>query len=78
MTGTAIEVTMQPMNSVDVVSQSPPAIEVAQVTPVSVEVAIATIGPRGEKGDPGAVVGVETVIGDPNANFATMYQIFKL
>lgn len=78
MSDTAIEVSMQPMNSIDVVSQSPPAIEVAQVTPVSVEVSIATIGPRGEKGDPGAVVGVEEVVGDPNANYATMYQIFKL
>lgn len=53
MNGTAIEVSMQPINSIDVVSQSPPVIEVAQVTPVSVEVAVATIGPKGETGSAG-------------------------
>ena len=78
MTDTAIEVSMQPANSVDVVSQSPPAIELTQIQPSSVVVQLATIGPPGEKGDPGETVGVEQFIGDPNANFVTVYQISKL
>ena len=78
MSNTAIEVSMQSMNSVDVVSQSPLSIELTQVQPSSISVELATIGPKGEKGEPGETVGVEEFIGDPNANFATMYQIFKL
>lgn len=77
MSDTAIEVSMQPMNSIDVVSQSPPSIDVIQVAPLSIDVAIATMGPPGEKGDPGATVGVEIYIGNPEYDFSQLYQLSK-
>lgn len=42
------------------------------------KIVIVTKGPQGIKGDPGETANVEEFIGDPNANYATMYQIFKL
>jgi len=67
MSDTAIEVSMQSMNSVDVVSQSPPSIELTQVKPSSISVELATIGPKGETGSVGAE-GPEGPEGKPGPN----------
>lgn len=76
---TSIEIAIQPMNAIEVVSQSPPAIEIhSSKSATTLEVSLATIGPKGETGAPGQLVGVEEFIGDPNANFTQLYQIYKL
>lgn len=74
MSNTAIEVSMQSMNSVDVVSQSPLSIELTQVQPSSISVELATIGPKGETGSigPEGAIGPE---GKPGPNTIGGYGI---
>ncbi len=74
---TSIEISLMPINTIELVSQSPPEISIDAGTQTSIEVALATIGPKGEKGDPGAVVGVEAVVGNPEYDYSQLYQLSK-
>lgn len=74
---TSIEIALLPLNAIEVVSQSPPEISINSGPVTTLEVALATIGPKGEQGDPGAVVGVETIVGNPNEDYSSLYQLFK-
>lgn len=74
---TSIEISLQPLNTIELVSQYPPEIAIDSAPGTAIEVALATIGPTGPKGDPGETVGVETFIGNPEESYATLYQLFK-
>lgn len=50
---TSIEISLQPINSIEVTNQSPSEISINGGVATSLEVAIATIGPRGEIGPAG-------------------------
>lgn len=53
MTDTSIQIEYLPENTVEITCEAETSIELTQAELVSIDVEIATIGPKGEKGDTG-------------------------